>query len=700
MRLPSLQGVKSTPQKQLEGILREEQVPMTHTLLKKLLPYTATMKCIKSASPRIKKALFSKRVSGTKGLISSIARKISFPRRKMMRNVTPAVNRKRKSQKTSQKVVEFMRRVDNSYCLPGKRDVQKYAFTDTLNNLHMKYEIENVDSKISLSKFTKCKPKNIRSILWARKRECLCLQHANMVLLLLAVKNLTNSTTALLAMTTEEVIEKLDTIKEDRVHYRRWKREDVKGKDMKLTTKKEYNSSREDFKEMFKEDLTLLRVHAKRVENQFKHVRLVHTLLPPMTACTLQLDYAENYTTSYQDAVAVAYFQGKQITVHPMVIHYRNEENELCHFSIVGVSDVSSHMASTTMAFLRAAQPIIKVTLPELKTVHYVSDSPPSQYRNKTMVSFIAQHKALHNTMATWQYLESGHGKGPCDGVGGAVKKQADTEVKKGALITDAATFVKAIEKITKVKFIVVSNKEVAVEQKRVNGWKQGQVKGISRMHAVVPMDGKIWMRELSCLDVCCNKGDRFVPSCRGWIQTEVQVQEATSKKNRKIPPSAAYTNTDLSHDLSEETEEHETSRPPTKAAVVIASKGSCKTLSPPFLKIDEKEHSPLYKCLQQFPTIDLDDKSIYHKGSPFIHYHPGIQNKVRAQAETIQHFCEICDRGYCCSWKLHIKTDQHMERSAVAFKGTKLTMPLQLSVYKVSDSWPSTKVCHAKKHA
>ena len=34
-----------------------------------------------------------------------------------------------------------------------------------------------------------------------------------------------------------------------------------------------------------------------------------------------------------------------------------------------------------------------------------------------------------------WNWLEAGHDKGPCDGVGGSIKKIADNLVKSGHLI-------------------------------------------------------------------------------------------------------------------------------------------------------------------------------------------------------------------------------------------------------------------------
>ncbi|KAI8517597.1 hypothetical protein Bbelb_036140 [Branchiostoma belcheri] len=72
----------------------------------------------------------------------------------------------------------------------------------------------------------------------------------------------------------------------------------------------------------------------------------------------------------------------------------------------------------------------------------YWTDSPSSQYRNKTMSSVISEHEALFGIPACWNYFEAGHGKGPCDGIGGIAKRMADQAVTiQGTTIQDAHEF-------------------------------------------------------------------------------------------------------------------------------------------------------------------------------------------------------------------------------------------------------------------
>ncbi|CAC5406185.1 unnamed protein product [Mytilus coruscus] len=41
------------------------------------------------------------------------------------------------------------------------------------------------------------------------------------------------------------------------------------------------------------------------------------------------------------------------------------------------------------------------------------------------------EHKDHFGVVCTWNYFEAGHGKGPCDGIGGTVKRCADLAIKQ-----------------------------------------------------------------------------------------------------------------------------------------------------------------------------------------------------------------------------------------------------------------------------
>ena len=135
----------------------------------------------------------------------------------------------------------------------------------------------------------------------------------------------------------------------------------------------------------------------------------------------------------FKNKVASAYFSKKQVTIHPCVIHYRKEEEgPVLHKAVTILLDVTSHKAQTIFAFLKSLMAWLRANLPQITQVHYLLDSPSSQYRNASMFRVVHSQQDIFNVRATWNYFESGHSKGPCDG---AVKRSADHAIKKGALI-------------------------------------------------------------------------------------------------------------------------------------------------------------------------------------------------------------------------------------------------------------------------
>ena len=57
---------------------------------------------------------------------------------------------------------------------------------------------------------------------------------------------------------------------------------------------------------------------------------------------------------------------------------------------------------------------------PEVDTIHFVSDGPTAQYRNRFNIFLLVSHLQTlcpSVTFSTWNFSEAGHGKGPMDAV-------------------------------------------------------------------------------------------------------------------------------------------------------------------------------------------------------------------------------------------------------------------------------------------
>lgn len=134
-----------------------------------------------------------------------------------------------------------------------------------------------------------------------------------------------------------------------------------------------------------------------------------------------------------------------QITLHTVVVYYKPPDNSACiPLSFCTLSENLRHDPSAICAHLDLVITEIKKIVPHLTLAHFLSDGPTTQYRNKKMFYLMAVYlsKQLNVDQMRWHYSESGHGKGAPDGVGGAIKRQADRLV---ALGEDISSFEKMI---------------------------------------------------------------------------------------------------------------------------------------------------------------------------------------------------------------------------------------------------------------
>lgn len=353
-------------------------------------------------------------------------------------------------------VMLFLQREDNAVVLSGKKDniksVMRYGLTDTMANLYTKFSAEFPHIEMSKSFFYRARRATIKLIAFTRRRMCVCVKHANMSLLLKAAKVLPNSTQALAELSPEELQSQLEEMPSEQVHYRQWVKKEIpfNGRTLKKDRLEQYVSPKSEFVKLFCDGLPEFKKHVARVGAQYEAVQCLKRKLRPECDCSVQIDFAENWATKYQDEPSSVFFDKTQTTIHPMVVHYVDDGGKLTSKSYAGVSEETSHAAPTIFAFISTLMVQLMVLLPKLKVVNFISDSPSSQYRNRSSVSLIAKFLSLFKTSATWIWLEAGHGKGPCDGIGGALKNQADNLVKSAVIIRSGPEFATELQKLAK----------------------------------------------------------------------------------------------------------------------------------------------------------------------------------------------------------------------------------------------------------
>ena len=67
----------------------------------------------------------------------------------------------------------------------------------------------------------------------------------------------------------------------------------------------------------------------------------------------------------------------------------------------------------------------LTVSIKNLRKVYYFTDGASSQYKNRKNFVNLAFHMWDSNLEAEWHFFATSHGKGPCDGLGGPIKREA-----------------------------------------------------------------------------------------------------------------------------------------------------------------------------------------------------------------------------------------------------------------------------------
>ena len=113
-----------------------------------------------------------------------------------------------------------------------------------------------------------------------------------------------------------------------------------------------------DFKNKLSQKYPVFVKHKEFVTNQYAMVHEIKDNLNEET-CTVQMDFAENFVSTYGEEIQSAYYNKNSVTLHPIVVPYKrnvqdedNEEAPGC-LSYVAIVDDSAHNASSVFAILQ-----------------------------------------------------------------------------------------------------------------------------------------------------------------------------------------------------------------------------------------------------------------------------------------------------------------------------------------------------------
>ncbi|WAR12325.1 hypothetical protein MAR_026505 [Mya arenaria] len=360
------------------------------------------------------------------------------------------------NQRVENDIQIFLKRDDNSRQLPGKADAIKVGKSKVQKRVLNDYMYNlHTNYKVSHATFCRKKPANIT--------------HVNF-----SARNVTSITSPDKFMETFDSEDKLKAMLQNinctTIKYQEWKR--------------------------------------KKMSEGKERMRVVDIKLP-------KGEFINVMISTYNDLEEIqsAYWNTTAITLHPTVTYKKATDGKLTHDSIVFVSLVLQHNAAMVQVIIQKVIKYIQESDKSIKGIHFCTDSPTSQYRNKTVFDIVSRVETEFGIKGSWHYFESGHRKSPCDGVGGTTKRNADNAIKQGkVIIQDAEDFYKwAIQTEGQIKYKKILPEEFDQSKEAVDtrNIELKPVKGTMKLHSVIgvsPMH--ILSRETVCVcDECFQEG-------------------------------------------------------------------------------------------------------------------------------------------------------------------------------------------------
>lgn len=147
--------------------------------------------------------------------------------------------------------------------------------------------------------------------------------------------------------------------------------------------------------------------HTRNIVVQFTAVKSLKEHLKK-DEVLIHVDFSENYSLKYHEEVQGFHFGASrgQVAIHTVVLYYVDDAKGMTPKSICTISSCLNHDASAIWAHLTPVIDMAKNLVPSLSKIHFLSDSPSSQYRNRYIFYMLTKicHQVPNVTVVTWNY--------------------------------------------------------------------------------------------------------------------------------------------------------------------------------------------------------------------------------------------------------------------------------------------------------
>jgi len=253
-------------------------------------------------------------------------------------------------------------------------------------------------------------------------------------------------------------------------------------------------------------------------------------------------DFAENYSFVLQDAAQSFHWNNLQATIHPFVCYYTDDTTtredddaprHIKHVSFVVVSESNTHDTVAVHLFQKVLIDFITKNIKKPNRIIYFSDGCAAQYKNRKNFINLCYHEADFGMSAEWHFFATSHGKGPCDGVGGTVKRLAARASLQrpynDQILTPRQLFEFGCSEIPTVNFhyVTVEEHEHESELLKVRFESTRTIAGTHRLHSFRPIS----LDELEVRDFSLSADKRIERvSCESLVMPESVVTFSSIK--------------------------------------------------------------------------------------------------------------------------------------------------------------------------
>ena len=390
--------------------------------------------------------------------------------------------------KVKTEVENFYLRDDISYQLSGKRDVVvvkdsngskvTYQKRILLNNLRETFELfkeENNNVNISRSSFAELRPAFVIPKAALAHRNCLCLYHENICLLLKSVdkyvdgkycSSLQTFTDCLVCTATNEEcmfgrcllcrdffsekVEENVGNGNTKITWSQWVNESGRSQ------KKEFSGSVNEAVSLLKSKVGLFLFHLYIKREQSKFFEQLKEEVSDKEI-VLQVDFAENFNLKEQDEIQAAHWNTIPLSIFTAFVWSKKE-----NFSFALPSADVSHDKFVVNAALEIILNHIKIVLPNVKEINCFSDGAASQFKQRFLFRNLIHISNERKIRLNWHFFATSHGKGVVDGIGGTVKRLVWSAVLAGGSCRSAEDFIKiARNKTNKINLFEITKADV-----------------------------------------------------------------------------------------------------------------------------------------------------------------------------------------------------------------------------------------------